>query len=86
MAANPIEREPVVTAALAAALTWLAAYFGLQLEPEQAAATAAFVLFTLVPFVRQLVRPTGTPPQPPPTAEPAPPADGMVVTWRRPPG
>jgi hypothetical protein len=58
MAANPIEREPVLAAAVAAGLTWAAAYFGLHLDAEQAAGAAAFVVGSLVPFVRQLVRPT----------------------------
>jgi len=62
MAANPVAREPVLVAALAAAITWLAAYFGLGLTPAEAAAAAGFVLASVVPFVRQLVRPTTPPP------------------------
>jgi len=69
MVANPVAREPVMVAALAAAITWLAAYFGLGLTPAEAAAAAGFVLASVVPFVRQLVRPTASPPEPP-TAPP----------------
>jgi hypothetical protein len=71
MAANPVAREPVMVAALAAAITWLAAYLGLGLTPAEAAAAAGFVLASVVPFVRQLVRPTAAPPPEPP-ADPPP--------------
>jgi hypothetical protein len=71
MVANPVAREPVVVAALAAAVTWLAAYFGLGLTPAEAAAVAGFVLASVVPFVRQLVRPT-TPPPPADSTVPPP--------------
>jgi len=65
MPANPIEREPVLVAALAAILTFLAGRYGLELTGEQAAGAAAMTLSLLAPFARQLVSPT-TPPPPPP--------------------
>jgi hypothetical protein len=60
MTANPIEREPVMTTAVAAILTFLATRYGLEVTPEQAAGAAGLVLSFLAPFARQLVRPTVT--------------------------
>lgn len=58
MAANPVASEPVLTGAIAAVLTFLAARYGLDLSAEQAAGAAGLLITVLAPFVRQLVRPT----------------------------
>jgi len=58
MATNPVASEPVATGALATVLVYFAGRYGLALSPDQAAGAAGFVFTVLVPYVRQLVRPT----------------------------
>jgi hypothetical protein len=90
MAANPVAAEPVAVGALATVLVYFAGRYGLALSPEQAAGAAGFVLTVVVPFVRQLVRPTSK--ETPLTAQlsgsfdhthiPTPPA--TMTSWRTP--
>lgn len=71
---NPIAKEPVLTAYLAAVVAWLVAKLGFDLTAEQASAIAGAVLTVLVPFVRQLVWPDSkvrARPQEPVAQEPA---------------
>jgi hypothetical protein len=90
MAGNPVGSEPVAVGALATVLVYFAARYGLALTPEQATGAAGFVFTVLVPFVRQLVRPTSkevpltgqlsTPVEYHTHPAPAP----VVSTWRTP--
>jgi hypothetical protein len=84
MAANPVEREPVVTGALAAVIVYFAGRYGLDLSPEQAAGAAGLVLTAVAPFIRQLVRPTGASTELTASFDHAhiPPPPGTVTTWR----
>jgi hypothetical protein len=85
---NPISNEPVAVQVVAAALAWLAARYGLDMSEADAFKIAGFVIVGLVPFVRQLVRPTAKD-QPPvaPTVYVPPRADrgGGVSTGSAPP-
>jgi hypothetical protein len=88
MPRNPVEREPVITTAIAALLTFLAGRYGLELSAEHAAAAAGMVLTFLAPFARQLVRPTGSSVEPTvlesaqPPAPPTPPTPPEASTCR----
>ena len=68
---NPISNEPVLVAALASILTWVATRYGLKVDPQQASEAAGFVLLVGGAFARQLVWPTAKLPKddkpPPPT-------------------
>jgi hypothetical protein len=64
VAANPIAREPVISSVVAGALMFLAARYGLELSPEQAASAVGLLWGVLAPFVRQLVTPAPPPPTP----------------------
>jgi hypothetical protein len=85
MAANPVAREPVLSSVVAAVLMFLAARYGLDLSPEQAASAAGVLIGVLAPFVRQLVTPAA--PSPPQTLLPLLTADGCADRGRheRPP-
>jgi hypothetical protein len=54
---SPIAREPVLVAALASALTWLGAKYGINVDPAQATAIAGAVLLVGTLFARQQVTP-----------------------------
>jgi hypothetical protein len=55
---NPIAREPIVVAALAAIISWVAAKYAIKVDPQQASEIAGVVLLIAGGFARQLVTPT----------------------------
>ena len=54
---NPIAKEPVAVAGLAAIITWVAAKYGAKVDPQLASEAAGIVLVIASGFARQLVRP-----------------------------
>jgi len=70
---NPVSNEPVLLAAVASVVVWVAARRGLDLTADQASVVAGIVLTLGGVFARQLVRPIAKDaPAAPPPAEPPP--------------
>jgi len=55
---NVIAREPVLVAALASIIVWIAAKYGVKVDAQQASEAAGVVLLVAGAFARQLVTPT----------------------------